>query len=174
MTLHAAWAELVRSIALLAMDPRSVGGVLLRGRPGPARDLALAWLRSALPTGTPLVHLPAHVTEDRLLGGLALAESLHAGRPVFESGLLSLADRGIVVCAAAERMAPSVVSALSRALDQGEVLLERDGLSRRVEARVALVVLDEGVDDERAPDALRDRCALAFDLDALPAPEPAA
>ncbi|MFN9808577.1 MAG: magnesium chelatase subunit D [Deltaproteobacteria bacterium] len=174
MTLHAAWAELVRSIALLAMDPRSVGGVLLRGRPGPARDLALAWLRSALPTGTPLVHLPAHVTEDRLLGGLALAESLHAGRPVFESGLLSRADRGIVVCAAAERMAPSVVSALSRALDQGEVLLERDGLSRRVEARVALVVLDEGVDDERAPDALRDRCALAFDLDALPAPEPAA
>jgi magnesium chelatase subunit D len=174
MSLDAQWAELARAIAILAVDPRSVGGVILRGRPGPARDRVLAWLQGALPSGTPWVRMPPHITEDRLVGGLALADTLRAGRPVIEPGILARADRGLLVCAMAERMSSTVASVLATALDRGEIRLERDGLTARLDARVAIVLLDEGIDDERAPQALRDRLALAFDVDALPPLSPEA
>ena len=46
-----------------------------------------------------------------------------------------------------------------------EVLLERDGLAGRSEARFGVIMLDEGVDDENAPISLLERLAFHIDLD---------
>jgi magnesium chelatase subunit D len=105
------------------------------------------------------------VGDERLLGGLDLAATLSAGRPVARAGLLAEADGGVLILAMAERIDLSATGRLRAALDEGTVNLERDGLARRLPARCGMVALDEGVtDDERPPHALLDRLAFHIDL----------
>ncbi len=158
------WVDAGIAAASIAVDPHGLGGAVVRALPGPVRDRWLELLRSLLPPDLPVRRLPAHVTDDRLLGGLDLAATLQAGRPVSERGLLADADGGLVLVAMAERASPSTVTHLGAALDRGLVLLERDGLALRLPATVGILALDEGVSDEEAcAPALTDR--LAFDVD---------
>ena len=118
-----------------------------------------------MPMAAPVRRLPLHVADGRLLGGLDLAATLRAGRPVAERGLLAEADGGVVLVAMAERLTPGTAARLAAALDAGEVLLERDGLALRTPARFGVVALDEGTaEDERPPAALLDRLAFQLDL----------
>jgi magnesium chelatase subunit D len=167
------WADALAAAALLAVDPAGLGGALLRARCGPQRDQWLASLRQALPAGTPLRRLPLGIADERLLGGLDLAATLQAGRPVAQRGVLAEADGGLVLLAMAERLSAGTAARLAGVLDRGEVLLERDGLALRQPARIGVVALDEGVDDdEQAPAALADRLAFHLTLDTLPARAP--
>jgi magnesium chelatase subunit D len=157
------WADALVAADLLALDPAGLGGARLRGRPGPARDRWLARLAEGLPAGAPVRKIPAHATEERLLGGLDLAATLSAGRPVARRGLLAEADGGVAVLAMAERAAPVTAAHLAMALDTGAVRVEREGLGGSAPARIAVVALDEGAEDgEAPPPALVER--LAFDL----------
>jgi magnesium chelatase subunit D len=165
-------AEAMQAALLLAVDPAGLGGALLRASPGPARDAWLARLRAGLPAGTPWRRLPLGVPDSRLLGGLDLAATLAAGRPVAERGVLAEADGGIVVAAMAERLESATAARIVAVMDRGEVSVQRDGLSAELPARLGLVALDEGITpEEAAPPALRAR--LAFLLD-LPATAPSA
>ncbi len=163
------WADAIRAAALLAIDPVGLGGAALRAPPGPVRDEWLAQLRALLPPATPWRRLPLGIADSRLLGGLDLAATLQAGRPVAERGLLAEADGGLLLLAMAERLAPGTAARLAAALDTGEVAAERDGLTLRAPARLALIALDEGIEPEEAPPAaLLDRLALRLDLSAIP------
>jgi magnesium chelatase subunit D len=112
------------------------------------RDRWLALLRELLPAGAPMRRLPTHATDGRLLGGLDLAATLGAGRPVAERGLLAEADGGLVVAVMAERMPAATAARLATVLDTGEVLIERDGLALRHATRIGVVALDEGEEAE--------------------------
>jgi magnesium chelatase subunit D len=167
--------------ALLAVDPAGLGGAALRAAPGPLRDRWLGLLREALPSGTPWRRLPPDTPDSRLLGGLDLAATLAAGRPRAERGVLAEADGGVVVLPMAERLEGRMAARLASVLDMGEVVAERDGLTRRWPARIAAIALDEGIDAEETPPApLLDRLAFALSLDGLShaaplvLPEPAA
>jgi magnesium chelatase subunit D len=150
--------------ALLAVDPLGLGGAALRSAPGAWRSDWLAQLRALLPPATPLQRLPLHASDTALLGGLDLAATLNAGRAVAQQGLLARADGGLVLLGMAERTPPGMAAHLAAVLDQGEVVLERDGLTQRRPARLALLAFDEGQsEDERLPAALLDR--LAFHLE---------
>jgi magnesium chelatase subunit D len=151
--------------ALFAIDPAGAGGVVLRARWGPARDRWLANLQSLLPADMPVRRVPPNVTDDRLLGGLDLAATLHAKRPIVERGLLADADGGVVVASMAERLAPSTAAYLAAALDLACVVVERDGIAARLPSRFGLIALDEGAtEEEQVADALRDRLAFHVDL----------
>jgi magnesium chelatase subunit D len=163
----AAWADAGLAAELFAVAPPALGGIWLRAWPGPPRDWICAWLRELLPAEAPLVRLPLHITEDRLLGGLSLAASLATGRAVAEKGLLAQAHGGVILVAMAERLESRVAAHLGAALDRGEFALERDGLADRVPCRIGVVALDEGIAEERAPEALRDRLAFHLELAAL-------
>jgi len=165
----ATWADALMAARLIAIDPEGLGGVIVRARPGPVREAWLEALRGLLPPAAPMRKLPAHVTDDRLLGGLDLAATLRAGRPVAERGLLAEADGGVVVAQMAERMSSATAARLAAVLDTREVAVERDGLTLRHPTTFALVAVDEGIaDDERAAEALADRLAFRLTLDAIP------
>ncbi|SDB70999.1 magnesium chelatase subunit D [Belnapia rosea] len=162
------WDEAMRAAAILAVDAASMGGAALRAPPGPVRDRWLALMHGLLPPATPWRRLPPGIADSRLLGGLDLAATLQAGRPIAERGLLAEADGGILLAAMAERLTPGIAARLAAALDAGEVAIERDGLALRTPARLALIALDEGLEPEEAPPAaLLDRLAFQLDLSAI-------
>lgn len=166
------WAEASLAAACLAVDPVGLGGAVVRASPGAVRDAWLGRLRQWLPAAAPWRRLPAHAAEGRLLGGLDLAATLRAGRPVAERGLLAEVDGGLLVAPMAERMTVGTAALIATALDTGEVALERDGLGLRFSTRFAVVALDEGdAPEEAAPAALCDRLAFGLDLGALRAAE---
>ena len=96
---------------------------------------------------------------DRLLGGLDLAATLSAGRPVAQAGLMAEADGGLIVVPMAERLSPGTAARLAGALDTGSAVGRP--------ARFGLILLDEGAEDETVPDALADRLAFRIDLTAI-------
>ena len=152
--------------ALFAVDPVGLGGVLLRSGAGPARDRWLAQLKSLLPPGAPWRRVPLHVNADRLLGGLDLAATLQAGRPVAQRGLLAEADGGVLLLAMAERLGASTAASVCAVLDTQELIAERDGVGLRSASRIGVVALDEGLGpDEQAPARLRERLAFTLNLE---------
>ena len=185
------WADAVLVLLLFCIAP-SRTGVALHAGAGPVRERWLALLRSQL--GRTVMHrLPLHIRDDRLLGGLDLAATLQAGRPVAQRGLLAEADGGVLLVAMAERLDSGTTARLGAAIDRGEVVAERDGVAMAHPARFGVVALDEsegplklagagagagtgagnGVNAEWGPDeclpaALRDRLAFAIDLSAVP------
>ncbi len=85
-----------RALLLLAVDPE-LRGVLIAAGPGTAKSLLVRSFRELV--GTPWIHVPLGVTEDRLLGGLDPEQSLTSGRIVPVHGLLAAAD-GAESCSA--------------------------------------------------------------------------
>ena len=181
------WADAVLVLLLFCIAP-SRTGVALHAGAGPVRERWLALLRSQL--GSMVMHrLPLHIRDDRLLGGLDLAATLQAGRPVAQRGLLADADGGVLLVAMAERLDAGTTARLGAAIDRGEVVAERDGVAMAHPARFGVVALDESEGplklagagagagnavsaewgpDECLPAALRDRLAFAIDLSAVP------
>jgi magnesium chelatase subunit D len=157
-----AWDDAAVAAALVAIDPAL--GANVRSGAGPVRDQWLALLRELLPASAPVRRIPLAVSDGRLLGGLDLAATLRAGRPIADRGLLAEAGGGIVLLAMAERIATATAARITAALDTKEIILERDGLTLRTALAAGVVALDEGLaDDECPPSALLDR--LAFHLD---------
>ncbi|MGE0038862.1 MAG: magnesium chelatase subunit D [Xanthobacteraceae bacterium] len=163
---RSAWEQATLAAALFAVDWVGVGGIAVRARPSPVRDHWLDMVRALLPA-VPLRRVPHHVTDGRLLGGLDIAATLKAGRPVAEHGILHEADGGVLLLAMAERLPASTAARIGSALDSHEVLLERDGLARRTPSRFGVIMLDEGLDDERPPVALLDHLAFQIDLNGV-------
>jgi magnesium chelatase subunit D len=159
-----AWGRMAFAAALFSVDPLQ-SGVLLRAAPGPARDAWLALLRNYLPDAAPLTRAPVNIADDRLLGGLDIAATLRAGRPIAEAGLLAQSHGGVLVLAMAERQSARTAAHIAGALDRGGIALAREGLAARQDARIGVVALDEGQgEDERPPAALLDRLAIHLDL----------
>ena len=151
--------------ALFAVDPCGLGGVALRAPGGPTRDAWLALLKKVLPAGTPVRRVPLHIQDTALLGGLDLGATLNAGRPIAQQGVLAQADGGVVLLPMAERLPLATAARLAAVLDTQEVAIQRDGLALKVPARLGVVALDEGLDDdEQVPAALLDRLAFLVRL----------
>ncbi len=158
-----AWLQAVQVAALFAIDPVGTGGVRVRAHAGPVLDAWLVLLKGLL-AGRTWTRVPVSISDERLLGGLDLPATLAAGRPVLQAGVLVSSDNGVIVMPMAERLPGGTAARIAAALDQREVLLERDGLCDRRAARFGVVLLDEGLaDDPGVPEALADR--LAFDID---------
>jgi len=147
---------------LLALDPEGLGGAVVRARPGSARNAWMQTLQAALPHGTPMKRLPTGIADERLLGGLNLGATLALGAPVAASGLLAEADQGIVIVPMAERLPAETAARIALALDRGEIT-GPFGSARP--SRFMLILLDEGLDDERVPPVLAERLAIHLDLD---------
>jgi magnesium chelatase subunit D len=162
------WEDAHLAALLLAIDPVGLGGITLKGPAGPLRDQWYEYLRAALPDEAPLRRMPPGIEDDRLIGAVDLPATLKSGRPVLQRGLLVEADGGALVIPMAERLTLSVVARVAAALDRQEVVLEREGLARRIPTRLAVIAFDEGMgDDAQMPAMLFDRLAFPIDFSGL-------
>jgi magnesium chelatase subunit D len=147
------WARLSLALNILAVDPVGMGGLWLRSRAGPVRDIATTLLAQT-PFDRPQRRLSASIDDHALLGGPDPAATLAAGRPVHRPGLL--ADPALLILPMAESAPASLTARLAQALDKGHH---------------ALIALDEAAEDgEGLPSALSDRLGLFVTLDGERAP----
>ncbi|EED32365.1 protoporphyrin IX Magnesium chelatase subunit ChlD [gamma proteobacterium NOR5-3] len=165
---QARWHDAALAAACLAVGGHGVGGVRLKGRPGPVRDFWLEQCQALLPAETPWRKIPLHCSESRLLGGLDLAATLRKGSPVAGRGLLVESSGGVVLLSMAERAPSSVVAPLAALLDEPLLRIEREGIAAQHPCELALIALDEGIDDEALSTVLIERLALQIDLGPLP------
>ncbi len=164
---EARWLDAELAAACLMLDGHALGGVRLHARPGPVRDFWLQQTRALAPAERPWRKIPLHCSESRLLGGLDLSATLRSGSPVMARGLLADADGGIGLLCMAERASATLTAPLAALLDDPVLRIEREGVTAQQPCRIAIIALDESVDDEALAPALAERLALHIDLDPL-------
>lgn len=150
------------ALILNAIDP-SLGGVLLRGDKGSAKSTTARALAEILGE-VPFINLPLGVTEDRLLGGLDLEQTLK-GQPALKPGLLQQAHGGVLYVDEVNLLPDFAVDALLDVAASGTGYAEREGFSVTYPARFVLIGsmnLEEG---ELRPQLL-DRFALSVEVQA--------
>jgi magnesium chelatase subunit D len=155
------WHLALTAIDLLAASSSSglggIGGILVHARPGPVRDAFAA----ALAAKMAVRRLPASADAEALDGGLDLASTLAAGRPVHRAGLLTEARGGAILVPMAERLGPGLAARLATAIDDG-----------RNAGGPSLILFDESQpdSDEYVAPALADRLAIHLDLGSIRVP----
>jgi magnesium chelatase subunit D len=158
-----AWDLAQLALLLLQVDPHGLGGVWLKSGYSPARQ---TWLAQLQALGLPVMRMPHHIDQERMLGGIDLSVTLAQGRVVEQIGLLAHANEGIVVVPMSEKLSPQTLAMLLQAHDQGQVHALAIGVTHA--SRFGLVALDESQEDEPgAASKLKERLALWIDMDAV-------
>jgi magnesium chelatase subunit D len=165
------WLRALQVAQLLVINPHGLGGVILRARSGPVRDRWLAYLNTIAQLGgmrLPLRKMPLGISDENLIGGIDLDQTLRTGKAVLRQGLLAQCDQQLLLMPMAERVEVGAVAKVVSALDNGFIAIERDGQSRRIESHFGVVALDEGIEDDEQPnEKIRQRVAFLLNLDIL-------
>lgn len=155
-----AWQDAQFALMALQLDPLRLGGIWLRAGHGPVRE---AWLQRLQALACKLLKIPNQVDDERLLGGIDLAQTLQSGRLVQQSGLLAQADGGLVLLPMAERLASQTLAHITQAQDRGNV--SAHNAEAPSPARFGVVALDESEEDEAGlSPRLTDRLGIWLDL----------
>jgi magnesium chelatase subunit D len=165
------WLRALQVAQLLIINPHGLGGVILRARSGPVRDRWVAYLNTIAQLGgmrLPLRKMPLGISDENLLGGIDLDQTLRTGKAILRQGLLAQCDQQLLLMPMAERVEVGTVAKVVSALDNGFISIERDGQSRRIDSHFGVVALDEGIEDDEQPnEKIRQRTAFLLNLDIL-------
>ena len=127
-----------QALLLLAVEPR-LRGLVLAAPAGSGKSTLARGAQSLFGARTPFVELPLGADDDALLGGLDIAATLRSGARVLRPGLLQRAHGGIIYADGLNLLTDSCANQLLAALESGEVLVEREGISTRARARFCLL-----------------------------------
>ena len=137
------------ALTLLAVDPAGLGGLHLRARAGPVRDMFCAPLKAMFPNAR---RISPSISDLQLFGGVDVGETLTRGEIIRAKGILE--TPAPLLFTMAERCEPGLAARLAQSLDTS--------------TGHALILLDEGSeDDEIAPKTLTERLAFFVDLEGL-------
>lgn len=169
---HALWADACLAADVFAQllqdEVYQNAGLLVKAHAGPVRDLWMDYLKSILPECVQMQTIPSNISVERLIGGLDLGMTLAQGCAVEMRGVLAQADENIVFLPTAGLLEREIISLITAAMDTGCVRVERDGLSKVIPARFAMLCFDESDGDEEGVGAdLLDRVMLHVDLRAV-------
>jgi len=125
------------ALILNLIDPQ-IGGVLFVGKRGTGKSTLARAIRTLAPE-LPFIELPLNVTEDALLGGVDLEETIGRGERVFQAGLLARAHGGVIYVDEVNLLNPEILSLLFEVQSRGENLIEREGMSRKHPSSFAII-----------------------------------
>jgi len=154
-----------RALLLNAIDPRC-GGVLFVGEKGCGKSTLARSLPSILLAGTPFIELPLNVTEDALLGTIAIEDTLKTGERVFQKGIFARAHSGVLFIDDVNLLSTEIVSLVLEVQSRGENIVEREGLAIRHPASFILVASMYPGEGELSPHLL-DRFGLCVGFERL-------
>ena len=152
-----------QALLLLAVEPR-LRGVVISAAAGTGKSsLARGVQRLLGDEAPPFIEAPTSADVENLLGGLDVEATLRIGRAVVRPGILARAHNGIVYIDGVNLLTDGSANLVMAALDEGEVRIEREGVSLRAPARFNLIAsYDPG---EGAPrNHLLDRVGLLVGL----------
>ena len=153
------------ALLLNAIDSRC-GGVLFVGEKGCGKSTLARSLPSILPAGTPFIELPLNVTEDALLGTIAIEDTLKTGKRVFQKGIFARAHGGVLFIDDVNLLSTEIVSLVLEVQSRGENIVEREGLAIRHPASFILVASMYPREGELSPHLL-DRFGLCAGFERL-------
>lgn len=167
------------ALLLLAVDPRLRGVLIATAGDSGGSALARSFgsllprnrNRERLPVSlsidveADMVQLPIGVTDDCLLGGLDLEQTLATGERQVAAGLLARANGRVLYVDDLNLLNANTSTHVAHALDTRQVSVEREGVSAIHDADFVLLATFNPAEGE--PSALlRDRAAMIVDSDA--------
>ena len=109
------------ALILNAID-HNCGGVLFVGEKGTGKSTLARLYQGLLSADIPFVNLPLNATEDALLGGIDVEESLRKGRKVFQRGIFTRTYGGFVYIDDVNLLSPEILSLVLKGQYDGEYL----------------------------------------------------
>jgi magnesium chelatase subunit D len=128
----------VKQALLMALTNPKVGGVLIAGEKGTAKSSMVRALAQVIPDRE-LIELPLNATEDMIFGNIDLEYAVAYGRKVFAPGILARANGQVFYVDEINLLRREVLTSLLNIADCGVNVVEREGISRRHEARFTLI-----------------------------------
>lgn len=102
------------ALILNALDSRC-GGVLFVGEKGSGKSTLARLFKNILPPATSFVNLPLNATEEALLGGVEMEETIKKGRKILRNGLLQRACGGVVYIDDVNLLSPEILALIVKA-----------------------------------------------------------
>ncbi|QER41769.1 VWA domain-containing protein [Thermodesulfobacterium sp. TA1] len=139
----------IAKLALLlnAIEPRC-GGVLFIGKKGTGKSTLLKAFKKIVSfLDYPFIEVPMSVTEEALLGGINIEETLNQGKRIYQRGLLGKAQGGFLLVEDINLFPNDILSLIFEVQSRGENIVEREGITLREPANfiiLATMNLEEG------------------------------
>jgi magnesium chelatase subunit D len=152
-------------LILNAIDP-SCGGIVLVGGKGSGKSTLARLARGIFQPDTPFVELPLNVTEESLLGGIDLEQTLSSGCRTLQPGIISRANNGVVFIDDINLLSHDLLALLMEPQGRGEEIIEREGLTERRESRFTILATMNPEEGDLSPHLL-DRIGLCAVMEEL-------
>ncbi|MDW7973522.1 MAG: AAA family ATPase [Thermodesulfovibrio sp.] len=127
------------ALILNIIEPKC-GGLLLAGKKGAGKSTLIKAFREILKLFQyPSFELPMNATEEAVLGGIDIDETIKTGIRFFQKGILSKADRGFLIVEDINLFPQDILSIVFEVQARGENIVEREGITLRESANFQII-----------------------------------
>jgi len=154
--------EQAKKALLCALASGDIRSVLIMGDRGTGKSVLARSVATLVPDKK-VLNLPQNITQDRLLGSIDIGTTVGTGTIHYLPGILEQGDGKILYADDINLMDEGIVSGLLSTAETGEILLEREGLSRQARTRFLLIATMDPAEGDLTP-AQMDRFDLCVRL----------